>query len=124
MPMSNYGRVIHQAQVEQMTAVIGTVASKPGFDPQQWCAPITHFGQVLQEIEEGIPDEEISRRHPGWNGDALMICHKIVDGTISDPNEKLITEEEFARKERRRKQLDKERHAAYRRRYGKKGKVR
>ena len=119
MPMSNYGRVIHQTQVEQITATISGVVNKPGYNAEDWQAPITHFGQVLEEIRKGVPDKEITAKHPGWSGDVLRVCHKIVDGTISDTTEKLISDEEFARKEKRRKERDRERAAAYRRRYGK-----
>lgn len=118
MPMSNYGRVIHQTQVEQMTAMISGVVSKPGFSAADWSAPITHYGQVLQEIAEGKADQEISERHPGWKGDVLMVCHKIVEGGLSEPNEQPITEQQAKRDEKKRKQRERERMAAYRRRYG------
>ena len=116
---SNYGRVITQTQIEQMTAVISGVISKPGFDATEWCAPITNFGQVLEEIKAGVPDKEISAKHPGWNGDVLRVCHKIVDGTLSDPTESPITDKQFRKKKELQKKREQERKAAYRRRYGK-----
>lgn len=119
MPMSNYGRVIHQTQVEQMTVAISGVVNKPGFNAADWCAPITNFGQVLKEIEAGVPDKEISARHPGWHGDVLQVCHKIVDGTLSDPTESPVTEEQFKKRKELQRKRERERKAAYRRRYGK-----
>lgn len=119
MPMSNYGRVIHQTQVEQMTVVISGVVNKPGFNAADWCAPITNFGQVLEEIEAGVPDKEISARHPGWNGDVLRVCHKIVDGTLSNPTESPVTDEQFKKRKELQRKRERERKAAYRRRYGK-----
>lgn len=118
MPMSNYGRVIHQAQVEQMTVMISGVVSKPGFNAADWSAPITHYGQVLQEIAEGKSDAEISERHPGWRGDVLAVCHKVVEGGLSEPNDQPITEEQEKREKKKQKAREKERMAAYRRRYG------
>ena len=117
MPMSNYGRVIHQTQVEQMTVAISGVVNKPGFNAADWCAPITHFGQVLEEIKAGVPDREISARHPGWCGDVLRVCHKIVDGTLSNPTESPVTEEQFKKRKELQRKRERERKAAYRRRY-------
>ncbi len=119
MLMSNYGRVIHQTQVDQMTVVISGVVSKPGFDAADWCAPITNFGQVLQEIRAGVPDKEISAKHPGWCGDVLKVCHKIVDGTLSDPAATPITDAQFKKRKEMKRKRERERKAAYRRRYGK-----
>lgn len=119
MPMSNYGRVIHQTQVEQITVTISEAVSKPGFDAADWQTPITNFGRVLQEIRTGVPDAEISAKHPGWRGDVLEICHKIVDGTLSDPNETPITDEQLKRQGKNRENRERKRMAAYRRRYGK-----
>ena len=116
---SNYGRVINQTNVEQLTIVISGVVNKPGFDAADWCAPITNFGQVIEEIRRGVPDKEISAAHPGWHGDVLMICHKIVDGTLSQPSETPITDEQFERRKKMEREKEKERKAAYRRRYGK-----
>lgn len=118
MPMSDYGRVIHQTQVEQMTAMISGVVSKPGFSAADWSAPITNYGQVLQEIAEGKTDHEITARHPGWKGDVLMVCHKIVEGGLSEPNDQPITEKQAKQEKKALKEREKERMAAYRRRYG------
>lgn len=92
MAMSNYGRVIHQAQVEQMATAISGIVNNIGGDMSDWCAPITHFGQVLEMIKAGKSDEEITAAHPGWEGDALMVCHKKVDGTLTEPGELMPTE--------------------------------
>lgn len=119
MPMSNYGRVINQTQVDQLTAAISGVVSKPGFNAADWCAPITHFGQVLQMISRGIPDKEITKAHQGWTGDVLKVCHKIVDGTLSEPNETPLTDEKLKQQEKAKKKREKARMVAYRRRYGK-----
>lgn len=118
MPTSNYGRVIAQTQAEQLTAVISGVVSKPEFNAADWCAPITHFGQVLRMIMRGISDKEITKAHPGWTGDVLEVCHKIVDGTLSEPNETPLTDEKLKRQEKEKKKRERARMAAYRRRYG------
>lgn len=39
------------------------------------------YGEVLRMILAGATDDEITAKHPGWCGDVLEICHKIVNGT-------------------------------------------
>lgn len=124
MPISSYGAVIHQAQVEQMTAALDRIVRKPGFDAAEWCAPVTNFGQVLEKIRQGVLDEEISAAHPGWRGDVLRVCHRIVDGELSRPADKRITEEQFKKKKKEEREREKKRMGAYRRRYGRAGKDR
>ena len=116
---SNYGRAINQTNIEQLTATISGIINGLGGDMSAWREPSTHYGQVLSEIERGVPDEEISAAHPGWCGDVLKVCHKIADGTLSKPSEALITDEQFERRKKMEKAKEKERMAAYRRRYGK-----
>lgn len=124
MPISNYGAAIHQAQVDQLTATISGVVNKPEFSAADWLAQITHCGQVIEMIKAGASDAEISEKHPGWTGDALAICHKIVDGTLSQPNDTPITEEKMKQEKKNQKKKEKKREAAYRRHYGKNSKMR
>ncbi len=114
--MSNYGRVIHDAQVQMM---ISRITDKTQYDTRQWRGK-GHYGQVLDEIEQGVPDEEISRRHPGWRGDVLALCHKIVEGKLTRIADKSgMTDKQFAEMKKKERKQEKERRAAYRRKYGK-----
>lgn len=117
--MSNYSAVAHQAQVDQLAVEISGIINGIGGDVQQWSAPITHYGQVLEMIKAGASDEEISDKHPGWCGDVLRICHKIVEGTLSDPSELVITDEQHEKAKKKARVRERERQARYRRRYGK-----
>lgn len=117
--MNNYSAVAHQAQVDQLAVEISGIINGIGGDVQQWSAQITHYGQVLEMIKAGASDEEISDKHPGWSGDVLKVCHKIVEGTLSDPNEQVITDKQHEKAKKKARERELERLARYRRRYGK-----
>lgn len=101
----------------QVSAMLSGISRTPGFEAAAWCAPITNFGQVLKEIKQGWTDKQITRLHPGWQGDVLKVCRKIVAGELSMPEMK--TDMQAKNERRYEKQLQKEREERYRKRYGK-----
>ena len=101
----------------QVTAMLGGIARTPHFDADAWCAPITNFGQVLKEIRLGQTDKEIARLHPGWQGDVLKVCRKIVRGELSMPGP--IDEKKAKSQLNYERRLAKEREERYRKRYAK-----
>lgn len=114
--MSNYGRVIHDAQVQMM---IGKITDKAHYDTRQWRGK-GHYAQVLDMIERGVPDEEISAKHPGWRGDVLEICHKIVAGRLTKISDlSSMTDKQYKEMRKKQKKREEARKAAYRRKYGK-----
>lgn len=110
--ISDYEKFVQRAR-----AALSGLAESPAFDPKDWASPKHRFGAVLQMIRDGATDEEISAKWPGVKGDVLGVYHLIAEGkTHEDPREF----DPEAEKKRRKKKED-ELKAAYRRRYGGKG---
>ena len=113
--ISDYEKFAQRAR-----ATLQGLSESPAFDPDDWASPRHRFGAVLQMIREGRTDAEISARWPGVTENVLHVYHLIAEGrTHEDPREFDPKAESVKQRKKERKQM-----AAYRRRYGGKGKGR
>lgn len=78
-------RLVDAAITKDGLTVMTTMQSERVYDPAYY--EFGRYGDVLRMIRAGATDDEITAKHPAWEGE-LPVCHKIVNNTLSRMQQK------------------------------------